>query len=84
MPIAVGHFLRHAQLMRGNEDGHAGQRAFLENIFHHARVLRIEADHRLVNHEHFRFVQQRGDDGDALARVPCERPSNGRFTNSVR
>jgi len=64
---AVGHFLGHAQLMSRDEHGHARARAFLQNIFHNARVLRVEADHRLVYHEHLRVVQQRGYDGDALA-----------------
>ena len=45
------------------------QRAFLEHVLHDARVLRVEADHRFVNHEHFRIVQQRGHDGHALARA---------------
>ena len=45
------------------------ERAFLQHVLHHARVLRVEADHRLVNHEHLRIVQQRGDDGDALPRA---------------
>ena len=66
---AVGHFLGDAQLMRGDQHGHARERAFLEHVLDDARVLRVEADHRLVNHEHLRVVQQRGDDGDALARA---------------
>ena len=65
----VGHFLGDAQLMRGDEHGHARERAFLEHVLDDARVLRIEADHRFVNHEHLRVVQQRGDDGNALARA---------------
>ena len=64
---AIRHFLGDAELMRGEEDRHALERAFLENILHHARVMRIEPDHRLVDHEHLRVVQQRGHDRHALS-----------------
>src|SRR3989442_9851229 len=42
-------------------------RLFLEDILEHARVVRIQADHRFIEHEHLRRVQQRGDNRDALS-----------------
>ena len=45
------------------------QRDGIVGVDDDARVLRVEADHRLVNHKHLRVMQQRGDDGDALARA---------------
>src|SRR5262245_7535563 len=44
---AVGHFLRNAELVGGKEDGHAGARTLLEHVLHDARVVWIEAHHRL-------------------------------------
>src|SRR5437762_5528716 len=70
---AVGQLLGNTQLMGRDENGHALPRFFLEDFLEHARVMRIEPDHWFIQHEHFRIVQQRGGDGDA---VPCAvRPS---------
>ena len=66
---AVGHFLGHAQFVRGQQHGHALARTFLQHVLHHPRMLRIKTDHGLVNHKHLRVVQQRGHDGHPLARA---------------
>ena len=64
---AVRHFLGHAELVGGEKDRHPLQGALLEDVLHHARVMRIEAHHWLVDHKHLGIVQQRGGDGDPLA-----------------
>ena len=69
---AIRHLLRDAELMRGKKDRHAGLRARLELLLHDARVHRIEADHRLVDDEHARIVQQRGRDHEPLPRAVRE------------
>jgi len=66
---AVGHFFRHAQLMGGKKDGGALSGAFLQDVLHHAGILRVQPHHRLINHQHFRVMQQRRDNGHALARA---------------
>jgi len=64
-------FLGHAQLVRGDKHGHALARTFF-NTSSQPGVLRVQADHRLVNDKHLRVVQQRGHDGHALARAVRE------------
>ena len=66
-PDAIGHLFRDAELMGGEKYSHSLQRAFLQRVLHHAGVMRIEADHRLVDDEDFGIVEQRGNDRDALA-----------------
>jgi hypothetical protein len=53
---AVGHFLGDAQLVGGNENSHAGERALLEEVLDDAGVLGIKADHGFVNDEDFGIV----------------------------
>src|SRR5262245_61956231 len=66
-PDAIGHFFGDAQLMRGDENRHPRARAFLQNVFYHAGMMRVETDHGLVDHKDFRVVQERGDNRNALA-----------------
>src|SRR5436305_1274381 len=54
---AVGDFFRDAQLVRGEEDRHAGLGAGAELLLDDAGVGRIEADHRFINHEHLWIVK---------------------------
>ena len=42
-------------------------RVFSEKIFEYARRFRIEADHRLVDHDHFRAMHKRARDDQLLA-----------------
>jgi hypothetical protein len=67
MPMRLANFFSDAQLVGGYECCHPRLGPFLENVFHHAGVLRVQTHHGLVNHEDIRLVQQGGDDGSADA-----------------
>ena len=54
---SIRHFFRNAQLMRGNEYRHAEQGAFFQNVFEHARVVRVESNHGLIEDKYFGVVQ---------------------------
>ena len=69
---AVGDFLGDAELVRREKHRHAALRTLFQRVLHDARVVRIEAHHRLVDHEHLGVVQQRGRDRDALPRAVRE------------
>src|SRR6266536_6508363 len=68
--------------MGRDEDGDALARLFLENVLEHARVVRIQADHRFIEYKHLGRVQKGGDNRDALTRAvrkPFDQLAEKRF-----
>src|SRR5450759_2425590 len=63
---AVAQRLRDFERVRGHHDGVAALHVFAEQILENARRLRIEADHWLVDHHHFRSMNERARDDQLL------------------
>ena len=61
------------ELVRGEDDGHAGVRALAQHAAHHVDAGRVEAGERLVEHEHLRVVDERDAELDALLVAERER-----------
>ena len=63
---AISHLLSDAELVGGDEHRHASIGLLAQDVLEHSGVLRVEPDHRLIEHDDLRRVHQRGDDGHAL------------------
>src|ERR1700737_865877 len=57
---AVAHLLGHFQRMRAHEDGHAVLAHAAEHVLDEPRAARVETDHRLVNEDGFRPMEECG------------------------
>jgi hypothetical protein len=65
-PDAVAHVLSHLERVRAHEDGAATLGELLEEILQQSRALRVEADHRLVHHDHLGLMNQCARDDELL------------------
>ena len=63
---AVAQSLRDFERVRGHHDGVAAPHVLAEQILENSRRLRIESNHRLVDHDHFRPVDERAGDDELL------------------
>src|SRR5439155_18994532 len=62
----IAHFLRDLERVRAHQDPDAALAHLSEDIFDKARATRIEADHRLVDDDGLRAMEERGAHDEAL------------------
>ncbi len=69
---AVGQFFGDVEQVRAHEHSCAALAALLDLALHGAGVDGVQANHRLIDDEDLRIMQQRASDGEALARAVAE------------